>query len=292
MNQIPIISVVILNYQTYSDTIYFINQIKLQENVIVKILIVDNCSVNNSFAILLDTYVDDNQVEVIKSERNGGYAYGNNFGFKYLENKKTDYILISNNDIIIKNKILLSNLIISYLKCDKPAYLSPVMLNEKDELQRVSSWDIPSFLEDFKNLVFLDRIKDVNAKMKRVLLKECVSVECLPGAFTIIKKQTLFDLGLFDEGTFLYCEERINALKVKRKGLYNYLNTELSFVHKESETISQSFNYINRMIILVRSRIYFHVKYNKYPKFFVNILWLGLFLNVIIYFAYKKIKRC
>ena len=41
MNQIPIISVVILNYQTYSDTIYFINQIKLQENVIVKILIVE-----------------------------------------------------------------------------------------------------------------------------------------------------------------------------------------------------------------------------------------------------------
>ena len=127
--------------------------------------------------------------------------------------------------------------------------------------------------------------------MKQSLQKGCVSVECLPGAFTLIKKQTLFDLGLFDEATFLYCEERINAVKVRRKGLYNYLNKELYFAHKEAETISQSFNYISRMKILVRSRVYFHVKYNKLPKFFVNTLWLGLFFNIIIYVAYKTIKR-
>jgi GT2 family glycosyltransferase len=287
----PIISVVILNYQTFSDTIDFIEQIKLQKDIDINILIVDNCSPNNSFKILSDNYKSDDKVKVIQSERNGGYAYGNNFGFRYLENKETDYILISNNDIILKNNLLLSSLIKSYLKCDKPAYLSPVMLNEKDERQRVSSWNIPTFLEDLKNLLFLDRIKGVNAKMKQSLQKGCVSVECLPGSFTIINKQTLFDLGLFDEGTFLYCEERINAVKVRRKGLYNYLNKELSFVHKEAETISQSFNYISRMKILVRSRIYFHIKYNKLPRFFVNTLWLGLLFNIIIYVTYRAIKR-
>ena len=252
---------------------------------------VHNFSPNNSFKILSDNYKIDDKVKVIQSERNGGYAYGNNFGFRYLKNKKIDYILISNNDIILKNNLLLSSLIKSYLKCNNPAYLSPVMLNEKDERQRASSWDIPTFFEDLKNLVFLDRIKFVNTKKKQSSLKKCVNVECLPGAFTLIKKQTLFDLGLFDEGTFLYCEERINAVKVRRKGLYNYLNKELSFVHKESETISQSFNYISRMKILVRSRIYFHIKYNKFPKFFANTLWLGLLFNIIIYVTYRAIKR-
>lgn len=290
MNQSPIISVVILNYQTYSDTIHFIDQIKLQENVIVKILIVDNCSLNNSFNILLDKYVDDNQVEVIKSERNGGYAYGNNFGFRHLENKKTDYILISNNDIIINDKLLLSNLINSYLQCEKPAYLSPVMLNEKDVQQRVSSWNVPGFLEDVKNLMFFDRIKLISEE-KKSLQKGCVSVECLPGSFTLINKQTLFELGLFDEGTFLYCEERINAVKVKRKGLQNFLDSSLSFVHKESETISQSFNYIDRMKILVKSRIYFHKSYNNIPSVFANSLWIFFLFNIVIFSAYKFMKR-
>jgi len=291
MISLPIVSVVVLNYQTFSDTIDFVRQIKLQKEVIINILIVDNCSSNDSFNILLDNYKSDDKVKVIQSERNGGYAYGNNFGFRYLEDKEADYILISNNDIIIKDSLLLSKLMNSYLKCNDPAFLSPVMLSEKGVQKRPSSWDIPTFLEDFKNLVFLDRINGVNVKRQQSLQKGCVIVECLPGSFTIIKKQTLFDLGLFDEGTFLYCEERINAVKVRRKGLYNYLNKELSFVHKEAETISQSFNYISRMKILVRSRIYFHVKYNKLPKFLVNILWLGLFFNIIIYVAYRIIKR-
>ena len=291
MTSLPIVSVVILNYQTFSDTIDFVRQIKLQKEVIINILIVDNCSSNDSFNILLDNYKSDDKVKVIQSERNGGYAYGNNFGFRYLKGKEADFILISNNDIIIKDGLLLSKLITSYMKCNNPAFLSPVMLNEQGVQKRPSSWNIPTFLEDFKNLVFLDRIKGVNAKMQQSLQKGCVSVECLSGAFTLIKKQTLFDLGLFDEGTFLYCEERINAVKVRRKGLYNYLNKELSFVHKEAETISQSFNYISRMKILVRSRIYFHVKYNKLPKFFVNTLWLGLLFNIIIYVAYRTIKR-
>ena len=291
MESRPFITIVILNYQTFTDTINFVEQIRLQEDINVSILIVDNCSLNNSFKILSDTFKTDTGVEVIQSENNGGYASGNNFGFRYLKEQEVDFILISNNDIIIKDRFLLSKLMNSYLKCNDPAFLSPVMLNEKGVQERPSSWNIPTFLEDFRNLFFLDRIKGVDEKMKQSLQKGCVSVECLPGAFTLIKKQTLFDLGLFDEGTFLYCEERINAVKVRRKGLYNYLNKELSFVHKESETISQSFNYISRMKILVKSRIYFHVKYNKLPKFFVSALWLGLFFNIIIYVAYKIIKR-
>jgi len=287
----PFIAIVILNYQTYTDTINFIEQIRLQEDINVSILIVDNCSPNNSFKILSDTFKTDADVEVIQSASNGGYASGNNFGFRYLKEKEVDFILISNNDIIIKDELLLSKLINSYLQCNDPAFLSPVMLNEQGVQKRPSSWNIPTFFEDFKSLVFLDRIKGVNVKMKQTLQKGCVNVECLPGSFTLIKKHTLFDLELFDEGTFLYCEERINAVKVRRKGLYNYLNKELSFVHKESETISQSFNYISRMKILVRSRIYFHVKYNKLPKFFVNTLWLGLLFNIIIYVACRTIKR-
>lgn len=291
MESNPVITIVILNYQTFTETINFVAQIRLQKDINASILIVDNCSLNNSFKILSDTFKTDTDVEVIQSKNNGGYASGNNFGFRYLKEKEINFILISNNDIIIKDELLISKMMNSYLKCNDPAFLSPVMLNEQGLQKRPSSWNIPTFLEDFKNLIFLDRIKDLNVKMQQSLLKGCVSVECLPGAFTLIKKQTLFDLGLFDEGTFLYCEERINAVKVRRKGLYNYLNKELFFVHKESETISQSFNYISRMKILVRSRIYFHVKYNKLPKLFVNTLWLGLFLNIIIYVVYKKIKK-
>ena len=198
MESNPVITIVILNYQTFTETINFVAQIRLQKDINASILIVDNCSLNNSFKILSDTFKTDTDVEVTQSKNNEGYASGNNFGFRYLKEKEINFILISNNDIIIKDELLISKMMNSYLKCNDPAFLSPVMLNEQGLQKRPSSCNIPTFLEDFKNLIFLDRIKDLNVKMQQSLLKGCVSVECLPGAFTLIKKQTLFDLGLFE----------------------------------------------------------------------------------------------
>jgi TonB-dependent SusC/RagA subfamily outer membrane receptor len=114
----------------YQDTINYTYNILNQKNINVDVLIVDNDSQNSSFENLSKEFVNNSRVRVIESEKNGGYAYGNNFGLKYIEKEDYNYIVISNNDIIIDDELLLYKLTERYSSLHKPAFLSPVQTNK------------------------------------------------------------------------------------------------------------------------------------------------------------------
>lgn len=96
------ITVIMINYKGTQDTVEAINSLKSQNfKDKFKIIVVDNCSPDNSFSILRDIYTEDSMVDIILSERNGGFAYGNNYGIEYaLKNYNPDFFLLINNDTI------------------------------------------------------------------------------------------------------------------------------------------------------------------------------------------------
>ena len=87
-------AIILLNYNDYKTVIEYINLIK-NYNAIDRIVIVDNCSPDGSYEIL-KKYESD-KISVIQTDKNKGYAYGNNYGIHYLEKngEKYDYITIS-----------------------------------------------------------------------------------------------------------------------------------------------------------------------------------------------------
>ena len=97
--------VVILNYNDYATTQKFIDHIKNFGSDI-QFVVVDNCSTNNSLEILTN-YIDGyNNVEIISADKNGGYAYGNNLGMKYLrERYNPKYLVVANPDTVIEERI-------------------------------------------------------------------------------------------------------------------------------------------------------------------------------------------
>lgn len=78
------VAVIVLNYSNYSMTMECVDRIKKSKSSIV---VIDNCSPNNSFEELSDYYKEVKNVSVIKSGRNGGYAYGNNEGIRWVKKK-------------------------------------------------------------------------------------------------------------------------------------------------------------------------------------------------------------
>ena len=116
------IAVVTVNYKGKQDSIDFVESM-LQQNALgndlaISIVIVDNFSPDNSFCVLSERFKDTSIVKTISSDRNGGYAYGINFGIKYaLANSKPEYILAINNDVVASPD-LLSNLVQAIKKTD------------------------------------------------------------------------------------------------------------------------------------------------------------------------------
>ena len=71
-------------------------------NSIDKIVVVDNCSTDNSYVQLKE--FENEKIHVVQSEKNGGYGYGNNIGIDYLKNL-VDYIIVANPDVVFKESV-------------------------------------------------------------------------------------------------------------------------------------------------------------------------------------------
>ncbi len=287
----------VLNYNSMADTKKLV--FNLQEiDEINEIVIVDNNSPDNSFSILKNFFKEDNDVFIIKTEKNRGYSYGNNYGAKFIiKFFDPKYILICNPDVEIP-KNFVKNMVI-YLENDiHLAAVSGLMLNYRNELDfsRIA-WKIPNILSCiFMNLDLLVKIYnpimyhhlDLNGINKKVGY-----VECLPGSCFVIKTEILRQVGFYDENIFLYYEENILGKKIKNMGLVNGLSINDFFMHKHRFNKSTK-KFIEYYLILNKSKLYYILKYTKFgkilsPIFIISVI-LGL-LEIILVNLFKIVKQ-
>ena len=80
------LALIVVNYNDIIDTKRYITKVQ-QYQIIDKIVVVDNKSTEpqNSFELLKQ--LENKKVDVIQTEKNGGYTYGTNFGIDYLKSK-------------------------------------------------------------------------------------------------------------------------------------------------------------------------------------------------------------
>lgn len=258
-------AVVILNYNDSKTVIDYINLIKDYKNID-KILIVDNCSPDGSYEKLKK--LKSKRIDVVKTDGNKGYAYGNNYGVHYLEKsgEHYDFITISNPDIYVEDDTIKK--LMDFLSKHKDvAIASPTMYMLDNK---------PSPLAGWKERKLDSDVRDSNMWMTRRKMKphvECYPkehfkgdvsyVDCVPGSFFMIKYDAFKDVDYFDENTFLFFEEDILGKKLKNKGYKVVVLNKLRFTHYESVTINKNLKYLKKYKALQKSKKYYHKTYNE-----------------------------
>lgn len=103
---------VILHYAAYEMSVNCAERIlTLFSKDGIKIVIVDNASVNGSGASLRERYKNHASVEVLLNHQNLGFAQGNNIGYLYLKaNYDCDFIIVLNNDVLIEQQDFLEKM--------------------------------------------------------------------------------------------------------------------------------------------------------------------------------------
>lgn len=258
------LGVVLLNYMSYLQTIQIVENLKLQSIApSIFIVIVDNASPNDSLKYLRELEEMDD-IKIISSKINLGYAKGNNIGITYLESYvHPKYIAILNNDIIIK-KDCFEKLIDIYPKLNKAAIIAPLMLDPNGVEQIPGK--LNNFLEDCVSLFIcfnkLYRNKNASIKPNTATMK----VDLIPGSFMFSDFNRFKEIGYFYPGTFLYGEETFIAQAVKNKRMYNYIILDLSYIHAHrSPTISKSYSTAGKYSLVIDSMIKYTLQYRSYP---------------------------
>ena len=289
------LAIIVLNYNDGDTTINYINSIK-KYKIIDKIIVVDNNSKDASFEKMQK--LQSNNIDVIKSDSNRGYAYGNNYGYNYLKEKYGDfkYICISNPDVIVEEN--------AFKKCtdflDKNkeyAACAPRMFNRNDEPHRLSGWQERTLKNDIRDSSeFLTHLtKKSHEEMYDVDYfnqKPFRDVDALAGSFFIVRSDVFEKVGLFDENTFLYYEEDILFKKIRNMNYKLAVITEVKFNHMEAVTVSKNINLDKKFKIMQKSKKYYHKTYNPNVNHGIKrIKLIGLDLVTIFKFMDKPMTK-
>lgn len=280
--------IVILNYNDAVTTKHLVGIIIGYESLN-HIVVVDNCSTDDSYEELQS--LRSSQVDVVKSNKNGGYAYGNNYGFKYIiNNYKVDILFVANPDVEFEEDIILD--IIRFFDKTDYAMLSGVMYEANGKVSATPAWKVPSYIDDLLGCSLL--LSKINKKRTKIPIgydKPVVRVEALPGAFFAIRSFALEDIGLLDEGTFLYCEERILAKKLLDKGYKVGLLTKSKYFHLHGSSIGKIYNEVKSKRLIFASRLYYQKKYNKINIIQECILKFCMQISLIEFRFYLAIRK-
>lgn len=251
------IAVIILNYNTWKDTIKEVESVIYTCDVKPQdIYVIDNASTNDS-VFQLELY-SKNRFNLIISNKNNGYAAGNNIGLRLAYKKGYKYAWILNNDIIIQDKnIIKKNITIlknhNDVACVSPDIYTPNGYIFNRDSIRPNFWDFTFGMLAYKK------------KGRKIFLKENFGYVYRPqGCCMFLNLEYLNKVDYFDEHTFLYCEEIILAERLLNLGYKCACNVNSSVIHNHSKTVKNTFQKKEIIKIKESSFDYYLSKYRNY----------------------------
>jgi GT2 family glycosyltransferase len=190
-----LVSVLIVNWNEKNFLKDCFHSLDIQKYKNIEIIVVDNASSDGSIA-LLRRYAKRKKITLIESDKNLGFARGNNLAYT----KATgEYILLLNADTKFGDN-LISGLVNFLKKNRKAGVLQPklVFMSNNNKLDNIGAYltrsGIPYYFGLYKNA----KSPKYNKKMRLYSAK---------GACMIIKKEVIDKTDFLDEKMFAYYEE-------------------------------------------------------------------------------------
>lgn len=250
------LSVIIVNYNVK----HFVDQCLRSVQVAIQgldaeVFVVDNNSVDGSVAFLREHYP---WVKLIVNRENLGFAKANNVAIRQSTGR---YVLLLNPDTIVQEDTLRK--CVEFLDAHPDAgSLGVRMVNGEGQFLPESKRSLPTPRVAFYKIFGLSKLFPRSREFGRYHLtylpeNQTASVEVLSGAYMMLRRDTLDQIGLLDEDYFMYGEDVDLSYRVTQGGWKNYYFAGTQIVHYKGESTKKgSLNYVlvfyNAMLIFVR----------------------------------------
>lgn len=250
------VSFIILHYKNIKDTIECIESIKKIDGNY-KIIVVDNNTTNEHEEKLIKKYCDD----FIKLNENLGFAKANNIGCNYAKEKyHPDFLIVSNNDVIIEDENLINKIVKEYeednfdilgpkIKTNDGQSVNPFpVYKTKDEV--VKEINKTKKLIKIYNNIILRNLFSIYMKVKYLFKEKKLIYNgetkeynvALHGCFIIFSKKYYEKYkNVFYNETFMYHEEEFLYQRIIKDKLVSIYDPSLEIFHKEGASLN--FNY-------------------------------------------------
>ena len=257
------ISIITINYNGIRETCELIESLPLEDKSI-EVIVIDNASKEDEATIIEQRYP---QVIVIRSQKNLGFAGGNNLGIKAAHGK---YLFFINNDVVLRHQTSDIRHLINRLEssptigvvCPKIRFAwgdNPIQFAGYTPLSRIT----------MRNKAIGCGEQD-NGQYNTAHLTPYAH-----GAAMIVKREVIEKAGVMPECYFLYYEELDWSMMIRRAGYEIWYEPKFTVFHKESQTTGQQSPL--RTYNLTRNRLLFVKRNNpRFSKYISYIYIIGI----------------
>jgi len=268
MTIVPLVSVIILNYNAGDLLLNCIESIKKSNYENLEIIIVDNISSDNSQNKCKEKFPE---ITLIQNNKNFGYCEGNNVGIR---SAKGDFIMILNPDTIIDPDTI-TELLSAYSEYGEGLYQPKIL-----------SLDDKNIIQSTGNMIHVFGFGFARDKGKKIMQKkeEIEKINYASGTCLFTSKQVFDKVGLLDAFIFLYHDDLDLGWRALQIGINSYYVPKSRIFHVESYSLKWS---EEKFYWLERNRKYClhtHFSKNTYEKMKFSLFYVD-FLVWLFYFS-------
>ncbi len=248
----PVVSVIVVSYNTRAMTIDCIASVLEQTSVPYELIVLDNASPDGSAAAIAGAFPPESGVRLIASPENLGFARGNNVAAREATG---DYILLLNPDTLVLDHAI-DRLVAFAGRVPEAGIWGGRTLYDDGSLNpfscwgRMTAWSLTCRLLGltaiFRSSEFFN--PEVYGAWPRDSERE---VDIVTGCLFLIARETWDRLGGFDPAFVMYGEEVDLCLRARAAGLRPAITPEATIIHYRgaSEKVRS-----DKMVRLLRSK--------------------------------------
>jgi hypothetical protein len=265
----PELSIITINYNGLQDTCELLETLPLKDERL-EVIVVDNASKNDETTLIEQRFP---QVTVIRSEKNLGFAGGNNLGIKASHGK---YLFFVNNDTVFKREK-------GIVKSEKYASAFQPLIERLESSKKTGAvcpkirfaWDDNPI--QYAGYTPLSSITMRNRSIgfgepDRGQYDKAHTTPYAHGAAMMVKREVIEKAGLMPECYFLYYEELDWSMMIRRAGYEIWYEPACIIYHKESQATGQ--NSPLKTYFITRNRLLFNQRNQSRPIRWLTTLYL------------------
>ncbi|MDD4938380.1 MAG: glycosyltransferase family 2 protein [Candidatus Shapirobacteria bacterium] len=222
------LTIIIVTYNSEKELLKLIQSLKLIENIVSKIIIIDNNS--KRFDKNIQKY--NQKIKIIENHKNLGFAKAVNQGIKIT---KTNFILLLNPDTyLIDNSITKS---FNLIKKNSNIGVVGGKIKYPNNVPYLTANSKPTFLIGIFEFTTLKKIFPNNKFTKQFWveknkkIKKPMETSSLCGAYLIFRKKINKQLNLFNENYFMYMEDIDFGIKNNKSGYKVIFDPNSQIIH-------------------------------------------------------------
>lgn len=274
------LSIIIVNYNTCQVTLNSLKSVYASElSYSYEVILIDNHSSDNSVTTIKNAYPD---IELLENQANLGFSKANNQGIKLARGR---YVLLLNSDTLLDPDTLQT--MIQFMDEHPKAGASGCKLVLADgSLDKACKRGFPTPSAAFYYITRLSKLFPHNPKFNQYQLghlpdNEHHQVDSLVGAFMLVRRTTIDQVGMLDEDYFMYGEDVDWCYRMKEAGWEIHYYPETKIIHLKGASSRRKPMKI--IYEFYRAMYLFHHKhYRKRYSWIVNaVIYTGITVSFL-----------